>query len=183
MPRKVPKRKPPRKHPARRTRATRSPGTGHALPLRHALATLAYRAAKPLRDAPPEFSSFRAAQGSRSAGEILAHLGDLMDWALSISRGKEKWHNSKPQSWKQDAQRFFAAVAALDKYLSSGAPLHAPAEKLFQGAIADSFTHVGQISMLRRFAGAPVRGENYAVAIIEIGRTGTDQNAAVFEFG
>jgi len=182
MPRKSLKQRSPRKRSAGRARATRTANIDHALPLRHALATLAYRAAKPLRDAPPGFSSFRVAQGSRSAGEILAHLGDLMDWALSLSRGKEKWHNSKPQSWDQDAQRFFAALAAVDEYLSSGGNPRAPAEKLFQGAIADSFTHVGQISMLRRLAGAPVRAENYALAIIEIGRTGAAQHAPVFEF-
>jgi hypothetical protein len=182
MPRKTPRNRNSGKRPSRQERATRG-NNGDAVSLRHALATLAYRAAKPLRDAPPGFSDFRPAQGSRSAGEILAHLGDLMDWALSLSRGKEKWHNSKPQAWEQDAQRFFAALTAVDRYLASRAPLGAPGEKLFQGAIADSFTHVGQISLLRRLAGAAVRGENYAVAIIEIGRTGTDQNAPVFEFG
>jgi hypothetical protein len=176
MPRKGPSKRSPRKKPLRRRNSD-------ALPLRHALATLAYRAAKPLRNAPPEFSSFRAAPGSRSAGEILAHLGDLLDWALSLARGRQRWHNSKPQSWQKDSERFFAALAALDQYLAAGTILHTPAEKLFQGAIADSFTHVGQIAMLRRLAGAPVRGENYYVAKIEIGRTGPDQNAAVFEFG
>ncbi|MGH9688608.1 MAG: hypothetical protein ACRD5K_16110 [Candidatus Acidiferrales bacterium] len=177
MPRKISsKRRPQRKKAARR-------GDSDALPLRHALATLAYRAAKPLRDAPFDFSGFRPAQGSRSPGEILAHLGDLMDWALSLARGKEKWRNSKPQAWSEDVARFFDALTAVDQHLASGAALGAPAEKLFQGAIADSFTHVGQISMLRRLAGAPVRGENYYVALIEVGRTGTDQNAPVFEFG
>jgi hypothetical protein len=187
MPRKISRRPATRKASGKRRSgkktSLRKPNDAGALPLRHALATLAYRAAKPLRDAPPDFSGFRAAPGSRSAGEILAHLGDLLDWALSIARGKERWHNSKPRLWPQDAGRFFAALAALDAYLASGAALHAPPERLFQGAIADSFTHVGQISMLRRLAGAPVRGENYYVAVIEIGRTGSDQNAPVFEFG
>lgn len=176
MPRKRPVKRNPSAKPARR-------GSFDSLPLRHALATLAYRAAKPLRDAPTEFSSFRAAPGSRSAGEILAHLGDLMDWALSIARGGERWHNSKPQPWELEVARFFDALTALDIYLSSGASLGAPAEKIFQGAIADSLTHVGQISLLRRLAGAPVRGENHFVARIEIGRTRADQNAPVFEFG
>lgn len=175
MPRKRTSKRMPRKKASRARQ-------NHALPLRHALATLAYRAAKPLRDAPADFSSFRAAPGSRSAGEILAHLGDLMDWALSLARGKEKWRNSKPQPWPDDVARFFAAISAVDRQLASSASLGARAEKIFQGAIADSLTHVGQISMLRRLAGAPVRGENYAVALIEIGRTGLDQNAAVFEF-
>jgi hypothetical protein len=61
--------------------------------------------------------------------------------------------------------------------------LHAPPEKLFQGALADSLTHVGQIAMLRRLAGARVRGENYYRARIEIGRTGAEQSKPVMEFG
>jgi hypothetical protein len=152
------------------------------LSFRHTVATLAYRAAKTLRDAPAEFSGFRAAEGSRSAGEILAHLSDLFDWALSQARGDERWQDATPRSWSEDTQRFFAALTAFDEYLSSGAELHAPAEKMFQGAVADALTHVGQIAMLRRLAGAPIRPENYAVAKIEPGRTGPDQLAPVSEF-
>ena len=162
---------------------TRSKDGHHAeLPLRHAVATLAYRGGKVLRKAPAEFSEFRAGEGSRSAGQILAHVCDLLDWVLSQARGKERWRNSKPGPWKEDSDRFFAALAAFDEYLASGEALHAPPEKLFQGAIADALTHVGQIAMLRRLAGAPVRGENYSVAKIETGRIGADQNKPVSEF-
>lgn len=153
------------------------------LSLRHALATLAYRGGKALRNAPPEFSSFRPGAGSRSAGEILAHIGDLLDWGLSLARGQERWRNAKPRSWEEDSDRFFAALAAFDDYLASGAPVHAPAEKLFQGGVADALTHVGQIAMLRRLAGARVRGENYYRAKIQAGRVGPDQPKAVSEFG
>lgn len=162
---------------------TKAAGRKRDLSLRHALATLAYRAAKALRRAPVQFSSFRAAEGSRSAGQILAHMGDLLDWALSQARGKQRWRNSKPRSWSEDAERFFVAVTALDEYLASNAALHSPAEKLFQGAVADALTHVGQIAMLRRLAGSPVRGENYYSAKIEVGRTGPAQRAPVSEFG
>jgi hypothetical protein len=156
---------------------------GRDLWLRHALATLAYRAAKALRRAPRGFSDFRPGAGSRSAGEILAHLGDLIEWALSQARGKEKWPGVKPRSWTDDSDRFFAALGAFDEYLASAEPLHATPERLFQGAVADALTHVGQIAMLRRLAGARVRGENYSVAKIEIGRTGPRQAAPVREFG
>lgn len=153
------------------------------LSLRHALATLAYRGGKALRNAPPGFSGFRPAAGSRSAGEILAHIGDLLDWGLSQARGKEQWRNSKPGSWAKDSDRFFAALAAFDACLASAERLHAPAGKLFQGGVADALTHVGQIAMLRRLAGARVRGENYSRAKIEAGRVGRDQPKAVSEFG
>src|SRR5215470_19110250 len=88
------------------------------LPLRHAVATLSYRGGKVLKKAPEEFSEFRAGEGSRSAGQILAHVCDLMDWVLSQARGDERWRNSKPRSWNEDSDRFFAALAAFDEYLA-----------------------------------------------------------------
>jgi hypothetical protein len=162
--------------------ATQKTGHSRDLSLRHALATLAYRGAKVLRDAPEEFSEFRPDPGSRSAGEILAHINDLLDWMLSQARGKERWRNSKPRSWQQDSERFFAGLAAFDEYLASDATLHQPAGRIFQGGVADALTHVGQIAMLRRLAGARVRGENYNRAKIEAGRVGPDQPKAVSEF-
>ena len=154
-----------------------------SLSIRHTVATLAYRAAKAIRDAPSAFSGYRPSPGSRSAGEILAHMCDLMDWALSQAKGKERWRNSKPQSWEQDAERFFAAVTAFDEYLASGSRLHVTPERAFQGAIADALTHTGQIAMMRRLAGARVKGENYSVAKIKEGRTGANQRKPVMEFG
>jgi hypothetical protein len=149
--------------------------------LRHTLATLAYRGGKAVRDAPP-FSSFRAGPGSRTAGEILAHIGDLLDWAVSLARGEQKWEPRAPQEWAADVKRFHEGLATLDEYLSSEAPLGSPAEKIFQGPIADALTHVGQIAMLRRLANAPVKGENYHRAEISIGRVGVDQPKAIREF-
>jgi len=150
--------------------------------LRHALATVAYRGGKAVRGAPPTFAAFRASQTSRTPAQILAHLGDLLDWALSIAVGKEAWHNSKPQSWEDAVDRFFTSLKNFDDYLASAKPLHAPAERLFQGPIADALTHVGQIAMLRRLAEAPIRGENYFAADIMAGRVGRDQAAAKREF-
>ena len=143
--------------------------------LRHTLATLAYRGGKALRGAPDGFASFQAGPGTRSAGQILAHVGDLLDWALSIARGQQAWRDSAPLPWDQEAARFHAALRALDGQLASNAPLGASAEQLFQGPIADALTHVGQIALLRRLAGAPVRGENYFRADIAAGRLGPDQ--------
>ena len=150
--------------------------------LRHTLATLAYRGGKAIRGAPAGFSSFQAAPGVRTPGQILAHMGDLIDWALSIAKGKQEWHNSKVQSWDADSERFFAALKALDDYLASVATLGEQPEKIFQGAIADTLTHIGQINILRRIAGAPIRGENYYRADIVAGRVGAEQTAPKREF-
>ena len=155
---------------------------GKAELLRHTVATLAYRGGKALRGAPASFSGFQAAPGVRTPGQILAHLGDLLDWALSLAKGKQEWRDSPPRTWDEDSARFFAALKSFDDYLASGAPLATPPEKLFQGAIADSLTHVGQINILRRIAGAPIRGENYYRADIQAGRVGPEQSPPKREF-
>ncbi len=135
-----------------------------------------------MRGAPDDFAEFRISTTTRTSGEILAHLGDLLDWALSIARGKQTWHDAGPLPWEKGAERFFAALEAFDAYLASDAPLQASAEKLFQGPIADALTHVGQIATRRRLAGAPVRGENYFVADIVVGRVGPEQSGPRREF-
>jgi hypothetical protein len=144
--------------------------------LRHTIATLAYRGAKALRGMPPASASFRAGSASRAPVEILAHVGDLLDWALCLARGEHNWNDSVPQAWDAEASRFFARLQALDAYLASSLPLGSPPERLFQGPLADALTHVGQIAMLRRLAGAPVRGENYFMADIVAGRVGPWQS-------
>jgi hypothetical protein len=150
--------------------------------LRHCVATLAYRAGKALRGAPDGFGDFRVSAATRSSAEILAHIGDLLDWALSIAQGKQQWHTSASLPWTREMQRFFAALEAFDGYLASGGPLHASPEKLFQGPIADALTHVGQLATRRGLAGAPVRGENYFRADIAVGRVGPEQSQPRREF-
>src|SRR5215472_15240776 len=91
-------------------------------------------------------------------------------------------HNSTPLPWPEETARFFATLKALDDYLVSDAPLHASAEALFQGPIADALTHVGQLAMQRRLAGSPTRGENFFAATIAAGNVSADQPAAVQPF-
>ena len=150
--------------------------------LRHTVATLAYRGGKAVANAPEGFAEFRVNESTRTPGQILAHIGDLLDWGLSIAAGKQTWHDSKPLAWNEEVARFHAGLAAFDAYLASDNPLHAPEEKLFQGPVADALTHVGQIAMLRRMAGGPVKGENYYRAEIESGRVGADQSTHRQEF-
>ena len=150
--------------------------------LRHTLATLAYRGAKAVRGAPASFASFKASPTTRTPAQILAHIGDLLDWGLSIVKGKEAWHNSKPKPWKLEVMRFHTALARLDRYLAGKTELSASCERLFQGPIADALTHVGQLAMLRRLAGEPIKGENYSRARIGAGRVGAKQSKALREF-
>lgn len=150
--------------------------------LRHTLATLAYRGGKAVRNAPTGFAEFQAGEGVRTPGQILAHIGDLLDWALSIAVGQQKWQNSTPLPWEEEEQRFFGALKKFDDFLVSDEPVQAPLEQLFQGPVGDALTHVGQIAILRRLAGAPVKGENYYKAEIQTGRVGADQSKPRLEF-
>jgi len=147
---------------------------------RHALATVAYRTARALENAPESFAGFDGA--GRRPILILAHMGDLFDWALSMAKGSPAWHISEPLAWGEEQQRFFAALGALDRYVASDEPIQAPVERLFQGPVADALTHAGQLAMLRRMAGAPIGGENYYVAPIAAGQVDAAQPAPVRPF-
>jgi hypothetical protein len=146
--------------------------------LRHTVATLAYRAAKTMRGAPATFAGFRPGANSKAAVEILAHMGDLMDWALSMASGSPRWNNSTPLDWSAECARFFAAVRAFDGALEDDVPVHYDLTRLFQGPVADALTHTGQLAMMRRLHGAPMKGESYNRADIVIGRVGAEQTPA-----
>jgi hypothetical protein len=148
--------------------------------LRHTLASLAYRAARALDGAPDHFAGFAGA--GRMPVNILAHMGDLLDWALSIAVGKEEWHRAQPRSWPEEKRRFFQALGTFDSFLASGGELKAPIERLMQGPVVDAFTHVGQLAMLRRLSGSPTHGESFYDAAIVAGQVGADQPAATRPF-
>lgn len=150
--------------------------------LRYTLATLAYRAAKALRGAPPEFASFKPNPESRSAVDIVSHLGDLMDWGTSINEGDQKWNQAPPQAWDAEVARFFASLAKFDASIAAHPPKLGTPEELFQGPVADALTHVGQLTMMRRLAGAAIRAENYYRADIAEGRVGPEQTPPKREF-
>lgn len=148
--------------------------------LRHSVATLAYRALRALEEAPEEFAGFSGC--GRTPAQILAHMGDLFDWAIGMAGGAERWQDSEPLSWNEEQARFFALLETFDRRLASSHPIPVSDEKLFQGPVADALTHVGQLAMLRRLAGSPAWSENFAVAKIAAGRAGADQSAAIKRF-
>jgi hypothetical protein len=156
-------------------------GEGTQATLRQLAATLAYRAAKVLRDVPPEFATYRIAPNARTAVEILAHLGDLMRWATWLAKGEHIWKAEGSPDWNKEADRFFLLLAELDSLLAAK-DFNGSVEKLIQGPLADALTHVGQLSMMRGAAGIPVRPESYARAEIVAGRVGRDQASAKAEF-
>ena len=150
--------------------------------LRHTIATVAYRGGKTVRDAPPSFAAYSPDGSPRTPAKILAHMGDLFEWALSQAKGEEAWHDSTPLEWEREVERFHATLDRLDEFLASDTPLAVSHELLFQGAVADALTHVGQLAMLRRLAGAKMKSENYSRAEIVPGRVGRSQTRSRYEF-
>jgi hypothetical protein len=150
--------------------------------LRHVVATVAYRGGKAIRNAGPGFANYGAPETSRTPAKILAHIGDLMDWALAMCEGRRDWHDSTPLAWEKECERFFGSLKKFDDYLASEKPLQVSAEKLIQAPIADALTHIGQIAMLRRMAGVPMKSEYYVIAEITAGRVGADQATPSKEF-
>jgi hypothetical protein len=150
--------------------------------LRHTVATVAYRGGKAVRGAPPSFAAFTPDGTPRTPAKILAHIGDLYEWALSQATGAESWTESTPLEWEREIDRFFTTLQRFDDYLASDAALAVPAERLFQGAVADSLAHIGQLAMLRRLAGVRMKSENYSRADIVAGRVGAEQTAPKREF-
>jgi hypothetical protein len=151
--------------------------------LRHLVATLAYRAAKVLRDVPASrFSGFSSGHGTRRPVEIVAHLGDLIGWAVRMAQGEYLWRADGSDDWDAEVHRFFDGLEALDHGLAGKTPPDDYVKMLIQGPLADALTHVGQLAMLRGAAGIPVRPESYARAEIVAGRVGLEQAAPVREF-
>lgn len=133
------------------------------------VATVAYRGGLAVVDAPESFAQFRAHETTCTPGELLAHIDDLLEGSLHLLKGEMVYLTSTPLPWKDELTRFFSAVKNLDSYLASEAPLACPVEKLVQGPIGDALTHVGQIVMLRRMSGNPIRAAAYFTAEIVAG--------------
>jgi hypothetical protein len=142
--------------------------------LRHMVATVAYRGGIAVSGAPEGFAMFRVSEGTRAPGEILAHIGDLLEGSFYLLKGELVYLTSSPLPWGEEVSRFFSAAKRLDSYLASDAPLACLVERLVQGPIGDALTHVGQIVMLRRVAGSPIRAESYFTAEIVPGLVGEE---------
>ena len=150
--------------------------------LRQMAATLAYRAAKVLRDAPADFGHRSFGDSTRQPVRIVAHMGDLMSWGVSMAGGGKEWKPAGGNDWRSEVDRFFTCLAALDAAIDDDAAFQGSIDKLIQGPLADALTHVGQLAMLRGMMGAPVRPESYARATITAGRVGLDQEQPRAEF-
>jgi hypothetical protein len=134
--------------------------------LRHFLAALAYRTQKALRDAPPQFASFRAAAKARTPHELIRHMDSLMGYARTHFLGGAYQPPEFPE-FADAIAHFHEMVEDLARHLENGSPMREiTPEVLLQGPFSDAMTHAGQLALLRRLAGSPVPPENFIFALI-----------------
>jgi len=130
--------------------------------LRHVLVTLGDRFEHAVADAPPGFGDFDAGHGARRPLEIVHHLRGLMRFAGALWGGTAA-EPATPGGWPAEVTAFRADLRALDGLLRAmpDPAGETPAAKVLQGPLLDALTHVGQLLMLRRLAGAPVPPRRY----------------------
>jgi hypothetical protein len=150
--------------------------------LRHLVGTLAYRAAKAVRDVPADFASASFGPATRRPVLIVAHLADLMSWAITMTQDDVRWKAEGTDDWNTEVNRFFAGLFILDRMLEERSLADTVVEQLIQGPLADALTHVGQLALLRGMAGYPLKPESFARAEIVRGRVGLEQAPARREF-
>lgn len=124
--------------------------------LRHALATLAYRSSKVLRDATPEFAGFCAGESVRTPAAVVSHMADLLAWSASVCGGEQVLRETAGEPLAAATRRCFQALWGRDSLIEAAAPASIPCERLLPGPIADALSHTGQLAMLRRLADQPV---------------------------
>jgi hypothetical protein len=142
--------------------------------LRHYLATLAFRTRHVLRDAPEGFEDFEVGLDTRSPSQILNHINAILHMTELACRDKKP---TLPDElpWIEAIETFHSLLIKLDKTLVKSDLPDEKVYQLFQGPWCDAMTHVGQLAMLRRLYGAPLKSVNYFRAEIKAGHLGPDQ--------
>lgn len=143
----------------------------------HVLAAIAYRTQKALRDAPEAYPGFSAGGAVRTPVEILRHMTSVLGYARTFKVGGSYPVHPEPlATFAAEQERFHAMLESVrDALDADGALGTLTPTQLLQGPFADVMTHVGQLAMLRRMAGAPVAPENFIFAEVSAERLGADQ--------
>jgi len=110
-----------------------------------------------------DFADFSAGHGVRTPLEILRHMSELVIFSLSQFKEVDSL-NLEQTDWQSEKARFLGLLKSLDESLSKNAECNAELmqpENLWQGPLADTMTHIGQLAMLRRLWGQPLEKINY----------------------
>lgn len=108
----------------------------------------------------------------------MRHMSQVLTYAHHCFEPSATVDRLAPLQFDGEVARFYDCLILLDNDLISNGDCEEQDMllRLLQGPLADAMTHVGQLAMLRRLAGSPVRGQNFMEADIVIGRIGPDQS-------
>lgn len=146
--------------------------------VRHMLATLAYRLQTAVRGAPTGFESFDAGHGVRTPAKLIRHMSHVLKYAHRHLSADADVESPDELPFEKEVERFHELLARVDNDLKT-ASAWADDEilmQLIQGPLSDAMTHAGQLAMLRRLAGSPVRGQSFSAADIKAGQVGQEQS-------
>ena len=143
--------------------------------LRHFLAAIAYRTAKALRGAPPEYEAFAAGMQVRTPRQLVRHMSGVINYAIGLVR-EPRAILTDCNTYTGEVERLFALLRELSGELRQRAELdERTAERLLQGPLADAMAHAGQLALLRRLSGNPIPPENFFDAMIDAECLGLEQ--------
>jgi len=142
--------------------------------LRQLLASTAYRLQKSVQEAEEDFGTFDCGKGVRTPLQIMNHMTHVLRHAKGFYT-KETVMRPDPLPFHHEVKRFHDELAELDDWTTRVSLSEPEYLKMIQGPLSDVLTHVGQLSMLRRLYGSPVKGEDFTKAAIYIGLVGENQ--------
>jgi hypothetical protein len=143
--------------------------------LRHFLGALAYRTQKALRGAPETFGDFKAGNDVRTPVELVRHMASVLGYARTFFTGGTYWPEPLP-TFADEIQRFHGMLELLRHELDAGTQMAGiTEERMLQGPLSDAMTHAGQLAMLRRLHGEPIRSENFIYAEVSPENLTSDQ--------
>jgi hypothetical protein len=143
--------------------------------LRHFLGALAYRTQKALRGAPNDFGEFGAGGGVRTPMELVRHMTSVLGYARTFFIGGSYRPEPLP-TFRDEIERFHAMLGDLRDLIDAQTPLvDITEEQMLQGPFSDAMTHAGQLAMLRRLYGEPVRSENFIFANVSADNVSAEQ--------
>lgn len=143
--------------------------------LRHFLGALAYRTQKAFRGAPDSFAMFDAGGGVRTPMELVRHMASVLGYARTFFIGGTYWPEPL-ETFDEEIERFHQNLADLRADIDANKPLiDITEERMLQGPFSDAMTHAGQLAMLRRLHGDPVRSENFILADVSAENVSSNQ--------
>jgi len=138
--------------------------------LRHTISTIKYRFEKSVIDSTEIFGEFNLGKGSRNPIEIINHIYHVL-YSTRIFLEEERFYTERPEklTLTEEIERFNHELITTDKALDMIELSVTYSKKLLQGPLSDILTHIGQISMMQRLNGRPIKAEDFFAASIETG--------------